>query len=384
MLRRLLDFFTSLKLTAVLLGLATLLVFVGTIAQVEQGLYQAQARYFKSLFVFWSPGGSALRIPVFPGGYLIGGLMLLNLLAATVRRLHFTRQNFGLLLVHLGLVLLFLGQLFTDVLSVESAMRLRVGETLNYSEDFHVNELALMDRSDAASDTVISIPERMIAQGGDVTVPGAPFTLGVRRYWANADILNRSVPVAEPSGATAGAGQGLFVIGKPVTTKLDERNTPAALLEVRAGGTNQGLWLVASGLTQPQPVRVAGKVWDMALRPKRHYEPFSLTLVDCQHDVYPGTEIPKNFSSRVRVTNPQTQENREVLIYMNNPLRYGGNTYYQYQMDARSAEKASTLQVVRNPSWLTPYLSCTLIGLGLAWQFLAHLIGFLNSRRHEK
>jgi hypothetical protein len=86
----------------------------------------------------------------------------------------------------------------------------------------------------------------------------------------------------------------------------------------------------------------------------------------------------------VRVTNPQTQENREVLIYMNNPLRYGGNTYYQYQMaPTQTAEKWSTLQVVRNPSWLTPYLSCVLVGAGLTWQFLGHLAAFLAERNRK-
>jgi len=31
---------------------------------------------------------------------------------------------------------------------------------------------------------------------------------------------------------------------------------------------------------------------------------------------------------------------------------------------------------VRNPSWLTPYLSCALVGAGLLVQFLSHLLGF--------
>jgi hypothetical protein len=116
------------------------------------------------------------------------------------------------------------------------------------------------------------------------------------------------------------------------------------------------------------------------MRPKRHYTPYSLTLLDLRHDVYPGTDIPKNFSSRVRIENPASGENREVLIYMNSPLRYQGLTYYQYQMAARGPVKSSTLQVVRNPGWLTPYLACILVGVGLTWQFMAHLIGFLKQR----
>ena len=41
--------------------------FVGTLAQVDQGLYLVQDRYFKSLFVFWGPEGSSWQIPVMPG-----------------------------------------------------------------------------------------------------------------------------------------------------------------------------------------------------------------------------------------------------------------------------------------------------------------------------
>jgi hypothetical protein len=36
--------------------------------------------------------------------------------------------------------------------------------------------------------------------------------------------------------------------------------------------------------------------------------------------------------------------------------------------------------VVRNPAWLTPYVSCALVGLGLVTQFLMHLAGFIRKR----
>jgi hypothetical protein len=72
---------------------------------------------------------------------------------------------------------------------------------------------------------------------------------------------------------------------------------------------------------------------------------------------------------------------------MNNPLRYAGLTFYQSQMmDAEAAAKAgerpsSTFQVVRNPSWLTPYLSCLLVFFGLLTQFGQHLFGFVRRRK---
>jgi hypothetical protein len=70
---------------------------------------------------------------------------------------------------------------------------------------------------------------------------------------------------------------------------------------------------------------------------------------------------------------------------MNNPLRYGGHTFYQYQMSAsemaqRRGEVSSTFQVVRNPSWLTPYLSTVLISLGLLLQFCSHLWNAVKRR----
>jgi cytochrome c biogenesis protein ResB len=56
-------------------------------------------------------------------------------------------------------------------------------------------------------------------------------------------------------------------------------------------------------------------------------------LLEFKHDIYPGTDIPKNFSSRVLLEQPQSGEKREVLIYMNKPLRYAGETFYQASYD---------------------------------------------------
>jgi hypothetical protein len=98
-----------------------------------------------------------------------------------------------------------------------------------------------------------------------------------------------------------------------------------------------------------------------------------------RNDLYAGTDIPKNYSSRVVLHRPETGENREVLIYMNNPLRYAGETYYQSGFDPDN--HGTILQVVRNPSWLTPYLSCILVAAGLIVQFMTHLVGFVTKRR---
>jgi cytochrome c biogenesis protein ResB len=128
-----------------------------------------------------------------------------------------------------------------------------------------------------------------------------------------------------------------------------------------------------------QNFEYAGRSWQIALRPRRAYTPFSLTLLRFSHDRYAGTDIPKAFSSRLRLNSADGKDDREVLIFMNNPLRYGGLTFYQAGFE--NNDRTTILQVVRNPSWLLPYIACALMGLGLTAQFGVHLIRFLGQRR---
>src|SRR5471030_3146263 len=95
----LVKFFTSLRLTVVLLAFAILLVFIGTLAQVDEGLYNAQARYFRQWLIFgFDIFGH--RIPLLlPGGYLIGTMLLLNLVAAHLYRFQISAKKIGIQLV---------------------------------------------------------------------------------------------------------------------------------------------------------------------------------------------------------------------------------------------------------------------------------------------
>src|SRR6478735_4263329 len=168
MLTRLYNFFSSVKLAVVLLALGLILVFWGTIAQVKLGLYQAQNEFFRSLFIYWKPTGSGLKIPIFPGGYLVGGLLLINLFTAHLRYYKSGMRKLGIAMIHLGVVLLLMGQFATDMLSVESYMRIREGSSANFSESNSRWELALVDVSDEKSDKVIAIPTTLLKTDGEV------------------------------------------------------------------------------------------------------------------------------------------------------------------------------------------------------------------------
>jgi hypothetical protein len=160
---------------------------------------------------------------------------------------------------------------------------------------------------------------------------------------------------------------------------MDVRDVPSAVVEIVTPEGLLGTWLVSEFVEQPQDFTVNQRTYQLELRPRRHYKPYSIQLLKFQHDVYAGTDIPKNFSSRVLLQRPQTGEKREVLIYMNSPLRYAGETYYQSGFDPDN--QGTILQVVHNPSWLTPYLSCVLVGVGLVVQFTTSLLGFIRKQR---
>ena len=140
---------SSLRLTVLLLALGIVVTFFGTLAQTEDGLYVAQQRYFRSWFSVWSPhdpGWKWLKVPL-PGGYLLGTLLVLNLIAAHTTRFKPTWRKSGIFLTHLGVLMLLLGQLATDMLSRESRMSFAEGEWRNYSEDFQRTELAFLTGS---------------------------------------------------------------------------------------------------------------------------------------------------------------------------------------------------------------------------------------------
>src|SRR6201988_4800571 len=155
-------FFVSLKLTVFCLGCAMILVFVATLDQVNIGVYEAENRYFKSFFLYLTPPGTTLKIPSFPAGYLVGGLLLLNLIAAHLARFKVSWMKAGILVLHSGVILLLLGQLLTSLFQVESQIRLNPGETKNYSVSYYHDELALIDTNAPDFDKVISISDAQL------------------------------------------------------------------------------------------------------------------------------------------------------------------------------------------------------------------------------
>jgi hypothetical protein len=370
--------FTSLKLTIFCLGCAMVLVFLGTIDQVNIGVYEAENRYFKSFFLFFSPPHSEWKIPWFPGGYIVGSLLLINLIAAHIARFKLSWKKTGIVLLHSGLILLLVGQLFADLfVDLESQLRLDQGETKNYTESFYFDELAIIDTTGANSDRVISIPGSRLSKGGRIDLPVDDLRVVVNEYYPNSALINPS-RLPQPTYPHLSIGPMAVAVELEKTYKQNERNLPAADFSVFQKDQLIGSWRLAAGFPRPIAFQAGSKNYQAVLRPKRFYKPFAITLVQFRHDRYAGTDLAKNFSSRIRLVDPTKHEDRESLIFMNNPLRYGGFTFYQAGFD--NNDTTTVLQVAQNPSWLVPYISCALIVVGMLLQFGMHLQSFVRRR----
>jgi hypothetical protein len=372
------DLFSSLKLTIVCLAALMVLVMVCTVAQVNLGTWGAVELYMRRFLVWWDLPGSRLSLPVFPGGALVGLVLMVNLVAAQVRRLELSWRKAGLWVVHAGLILLFVGEFIAGAYQVETRLVVEEGQTVDYVESPREHELAVVDVTDPGHDDVYGVPERLLAHAAEVPLPGTPVTLRVKRYLENSR-LSRREEADPPAEATEGVGIGVTVTAAPAVARDDEGNQPSALVEPVAGGRSLGTWLVSAALGAPQSFTHEGRTYELAMRPRRWQLPYTITLKDFRHDVYPGTDIPKNFSSLVQLRDPARREDREVLIFMNQPLRYGGKAFYQASFG--KGDTLSVLQVVENPGWLLPYVSCVLVGIGLVVHFSIGLRRALGKRR---
>jgi ABC-type transport system involved in cytochrome c biogenesis permease subunit len=314
-------------------------------------------------------------------GLAAGGVLLVGCVMAF-------RKRAGIVLLHGGVALMMCSELWTGLTAHEAQMRIAEGETTNFTSDIRTTELAVIDHSNPEYDRVTVAPASLLIDrvGAVERIEHAdlPVTIQVLRWMANSDLR----VVANGGANAATAGVGLHYVAEEARTSSgvgteDAVDQPAAYVEIfsKATGESLGTFLVAAGLP-PQPIGVGAPTCDLALRFQRSYYPYSLTLKDFRFDRYVGTNTPKNYSSLVQLKDPAQKVDREVLIWMNNPLRYAGATFYQSNFD-QATEQTTVLQVVTNPGWMAPYVACMLVATGMLAHFGMLLVRFSRRRAEE-
>lgn len=422
LVERFLKPWASLRLTVALMLASMLLVYGGTLAQKDLGIWQVVDKYFWSMVVWipfrdlvprflWEPAGNWSDSFGFPfiGGKLLAVLLLVNLTAAhifrfgssfkrTVTRTHATRgeiakelfKRSGIWLIHGGLVLMLLGEAITRERAEEYRMRIEEGKTVAHLEDYRSVELAFVDLSDPKFDRVIVVPGSRLQPGAKITDANLPVDVEVLKFWRNSTLLDRPPTNYKPE-ATRGYGRQVVIQERPVVSGTDPEqtiDTPSIVIRLkdRASGADLGTWLLTTVLRRSeQRIDLGGRPFEMVLRFKREYLPYSLHLTKFTHDVYEGTDKPRDFRSHVRLSDPQQQTERDVEIYMNAPLRYRGKTFFQsgYLDPKTEGVRGTILQVVDNPGWLLPYISCIVVSVGFVIHFGISLVSFLRRTRSE-
>lgn len=349
----------SLKFTVIVLALIALLVIAGTIGQAQWGIYTAQQMIFAS-WVFWIFG----VLPV-PGMLLAGVLFLVNLSAALACRFSWRRPPLGLLLIHVGLLLLTGGGFFIAATAQESFLTLAEGESGDYSMASGEWEVAMEARPGAAA-RVWAVDVADLDAGRELAVADSGVAITLKTRAANSRMVAAgagATPQLEPLPSAADPGE----------------NIPGLRLEVRAGRETASA-ILFGGEKVPLILNLGGAEYAFSLRQKRFPLPLRLTLLDFKKTLHAGSDVPKSFDSVVEIEAGGGR--RQAVISMNRPLRFREYTFYQSSYGEVSGQgEYSTFSVVRSVGRWLPYAASALLFFGLAVHFLGRLLA--RSRKAE-
>ena len=416
----------SLKLTVSLFTMSMVLVFFGTVAQKNAGIWGVVDQYFWSwvvwidvqlLFqfgqIFFSvpPSWTTTASVPFPAGKLIGFTMFANLLAAhTLQLISLVKvtakqakkanvvgsvakvllKRSGIYVLHGGILLLFVGEFITREFQVEQNMVITEGGSAGYAVDTRNQELAFTTPlANSDKDSVTVVPVKLLRESqrtnSAVTDPALPVGVEVVSFYKNCT-LEKAEGSARPNLATAGIGLEAIAVEKPEVngTDMEQKfDTPAAYVRFKskADGKDLGVYLVSTRLNADGGPTVDGKGYAVELRQTRYYKPYSIELIKFTFDRYIGTKTAKNYASQVRLIDPERGPDRELTISMNEPLRHRGETFFQSSFTPD--EKGTILQVVRNPGWVLPYLACVMVTVGMLLHFTLSMITFVVSGKSK-
>ena len=361
----------SFGVAVALLVLLLVLTFVGTFAQGRMSLYDVQRRYFDALIAVVDVG--PISIPL-PGALLTLALLAVNLVVGGVVRLRRSRSTVGILVAHLGVLLLLAGGLVEALASDKGQMTLHeaggdVAGAASRSSTFESWtewDLVVAERRDGRRVEHVIPGERAESLDGGVlraTSPSLPFDVLVSSWVRNA---------RPRRGVSSADGIHGWVIEALDPEREAERNVPMAAVTLAVRGGTAGPHGLVWGLEPfPWAVRVGDRTFEVALRHRSWALPFALRLDRFVHETHPGTRMDSRFSSYV--TKIEGGVEREIHITMNQPLRHRGYTFYQSGWGPADAPPGtplfSTFSVVRNPADRAPILACLVIATGLLMHF---------------
>jgi len=386
-------FFTSFKLATIVLVLMTVVTLLGTLGQVDHGLHAAKEKYFHSFYFT----DRVLGIPVFlPGGMLLMLVLFVNMTLGALVKVKKRWKGAGLLISHVGMLMLLAGGFVTNQFSTDGYMALYPGMSSDRVESYREWQLEIVPLSkDGVAEKAWTYPaESLETMRSDeqriIRNESLPFDLVINGYSPNAVPVPTSAPIA--AGVIGKEIDG-FKLSPEKASKEAEQNLPGCFLEIRPRGGGAPieaiLWAGSYRFDpreKPMPFTftVDDQLYGALIMKKSWTVPFIVKLDEFIFERHPGVMTARNYESRVTRLE-EGEADKPLEIKMNEPMRHAGYTFFQESFGPSGSqpgdEMFSQFAVANNPSDQWPLYSLIVTGVGLSVHFLIMLVNFTTRSR---
>ncbi len=341
-----------------------MVLVAGTVAQRWIGLYSASKMFFSAV-VIWLGG----VVPV-PGGWTLMAFLTVSLFLKFLLKSEWQWKKAGVLLAHLGALVLMCGGLLTALTARESYMVIPEGAESAYLYDYHKRELIVYEDARVRA----QFPYADIAQWDATSLP---FTLTVVGWCENCGILKRAdTEDYTPDVPYRGMAQNMALQSRPPEREPEANLTGLTFALDGVSKTADGVYMAFEGMPKPVTFEKGGHTYQIVFGKAQRPLPFSVKLTAFEKQTYSGLEKARAYTSDLLVKDQGLEW--PVRIEMNKPFRYRGYTFFQSSFEEGADFQATILAVVENRGRLFPYIGTGLMGLGLFW----HLVLMVwNGRR---
>ena len=378
---KLFNFFASFGLATTIFIFFFFLILFGTLYQVDHGLLEAQTKYFSSMYVIHRIGPVAIPLP---GGYLLTSLLAVNLICGGLIRLRKNLRRAGILITHIGILVLIGSAAVTYHFSDRGHMRLYPGEQSDVYQSY--DEWDVQVGKPASGATLQLISDKQIANlrpGESRTFysDDIPIDITLHGYAKNA------VPVPVQDGTTGpGIVDGFRLQALPPEIEA-EMNVPGAYVTATDKTTGEKTEGILWGLAmEPLTVQSGDVYYTIDLARKSYRTPFVVRVDDFRRELHAGSNMVASFESDI--TKIENGAEESMMIWMNHPLRRKGYTFFQASWGPSNAGPNDRLftvfEVVRNPADHGPLVACIIISIGFLIQFTQKLAAYMRAEARRR
>ncbi|MBB5352214.1 hypothetical protein HNR46_002457 [Haloferula luteola] len=379
-------FFSGYGLATFLLVLLGVETWLATLEMVDAGLLATLQKYFhwSSWYLIPYYNGKSMILPL-PGGYWVCALLLVNMVLGGLIRARKGWKTAGVLLAHFSIVFMVAAGGVAQLFEKRGVMFLIEGEQADYAVSLTDPTIEVMELKDGKPLGEVHVAGESALRGLSsedqrvIHFEDLPFDLEVGGWQKNAMVRKegdqwtlKPLPV-QIEGEMNAPGCGVRVISR------DGKVGESFLLAVPPVSTGEEHYPL-------RQIEVDGRTFGIRLVKETIPVPYTVKLEDAVAEYYPNSMRPKSFSSSIERIGERAVP---VEISMNEPMRFGGFTFFQRTMSSgpqtQGGPEFSGFEVVSNPADKWPEWSLYMVTLGLFIHFVTKLVTSIKgaSRRRQ-